>query len=92
MHKIRGININVCIVKYCDMFRCIYIIFSQSFLIYAKVKKSLQFIELKCLHRLLLQIINRLQSLKTSSNIIELLQISIHNVVMLVAVDTIDKI
>ena len=36
------INSNVYFVKYFDMFRCIYIIFRQSFLIYANVTKSIK--------------------------------------------------
>ena len=54
------INSNVYFLNYCDMFRCIDIIFRESFLIYAKVRKSVKLIKLKYLHKLLLQIINSL--------------------------------
>ena len=37
------INNNVCILKYCYMFRCIYIIFRKSLLFYAEVTKSIKF-------------------------------------------------
>ena len=37
------INSNVCFVKYSDIFRCIYFIFKESFLIYAKVTKSINY-------------------------------------------------
>jgi fatty-acid desaturase len=49
------INSNVYFVKYPNMFLCIYIIFRESFLIYANVTKSIILINLK-----LLQIISRL--------------------------------
>ena len=45
------INSNVCIVKYCDMFRCIYVIFRESFLIYANVTESIKLIKSKCLRK-----------------------------------------
>ena len=38
---------NVYFIKYSDTFRCIYIIFRESFLMYVKVTKL---IKLKCLH------------------------------------------
>jgi len=64
------INSNVYFVQHSDSFRCMYIItLSQSFPLYVKVTKSIKLIKLKCLHGLLLQIINRLYSLKTLYNV-----------------------
>ena len=53
-------NNNVYFLQHSDMFRCIYVTFREPFLTYAKVTKSKWWIRLKCLHRWLLQITNRL--------------------------------
>ena len=45
------INSHVYCVKYSDMFWCIYIIFRESFPIYAKITISIKLIQLKCLGR-----------------------------------------